>query len=200
MSPLEPTLFEAPSYWWWFSWAPKWSGSNSFPSSQPCEQPLCHWSSFWSYRRCYCFCSSGWTWRRWENSIVSFFLFFSSESFFLGWEHLLDLWPLWWHFEQVTVDSFSSFFTMSSRLSWEGWTLLSMILPFNLAKSFMSLCTSCLSSSFSLAMRSSQDFATTSSKHFSLQGLDSSIESMQEVESLVSSFQRVINFCNALNF
>ena len=33
--------------------------------------------------------------------------------------------------------------------------------PFNLAKSFMSLSTSCLSSSFSLAMRSSHDSTTT---------------------------------------
>ena len=37
---------------------------------------------------------------------------------FLPWlGHLLDLWHLWWHLEKVTVDLFSSFFTMSSRLS-----------------------------------------------------------------------------------
>src|SRR6185503_3131801 len=60
-----------------------------------------------------------------------------------------------------------------------------MPLLFNLYKSFMSLSTSCLSSSFSLAMRSSHDSTTTFSQHFSLQGLEkeSSIKSMQEVEA-----------------
>src|SRR6185437_2612055 len=60
-----------------------------------------------------------------------------------------------------------------------------MPLPFNLYKSFMSLPTSCLSSSFSLAMRSSYDSTTTFSLHFSLQGLEQelSIKSMQEVEA-----------------
>src|SRR6185436_2480587 len=74
---------------------------------------------------------------------------------------------------------------MSSQLSCEGWTLLSIPLPFNLYKSFMRLSTSCLSSSFSLAMRSSHDSTTTFSLHFSSQGLeqDSSIKSMQEVEA-----------------
>ena len=122
-----------------------------------------------------------------ELLIVSFFLFFSSESFFLDWGHLLDLWHSLWHLEQVTVDPFSSFFTMSSRLSWKGWTLLSMSLPFNLYKSFMSLSTSCLSSSFSLSMRSSHDSTIIFSLHFSLQGLeqDSSIKSMQEVEASI---------------
>src|SRR6185436_18427435 len=60
-----------------------------------------------------------------------------------------------------------------------------MPLPFNLYKYLMSLSTSFLSSSFSLAMRSSHDSTTTFSLHFSLQGLeqDSSIKSMQEVET-----------------
>src|SRR6185312_15772127 len=60
-----------------------------------------------------------------------------------------------------------------------------MLLPFNLYKSFMSLFISCLSSSFSLAMRSSHDSTTTFSLHFSLQGLEqeSLIKSMQEVEA-----------------
>src|SRR6185312_1220581 len=60
-----------------------------------------------------------------------------------------------------------------------------MPLPFILYKSFMSLSTSCLSSSFSLAMRSSHDSITTFSLYFSLQGLeqDLSIKSMQEVET-----------------
>jgi hypothetical protein len=44
------------------------------------------------------------------------------------------------------------------RLSCEGWT---MLLPFNLAKPLMNLSTSCLSSSFSLAIRSSHDSTTT---------------------------------------
>ena len=60
--------FEAPSSWWWHPWAPKWSGSNSFLASQPCEQPPCHLFSSWSHRWCYCSCSSGWAWCRWENS------------------------------------------------------------------------------------------------------------------------------------
>jgi hypothetical protein len=60
-----------------------------------------------------------------------------------------------------------------------------MLLPFNLPKSLMSLSTSCLSSSFSLEMRSSHYPTTTFSKHFSLQGLeqDSSIKTLQEVEA-----------------
>ena len=64
-------------------------------------------------------------------------------------------------------------------------TLLSMLLPFNLYKYFMTLFTYCLSSSFFLAMRSSHDSTTISSKYFSLQGLeqDSSIKSMQEDEA-----------------
>ena len=64
-------------------------------------------------------------------------------------------------------------------------TLLSMLLPFNLHKSFMSLSTLCLSSSFSLAMGSSHDSITIFSKHFSLQGLEknSLIKSMQEVKA-----------------
>ena len=63
----------------------------------------------------------------------------------------------------------------------------SIPLPFNLYKSFMSLSTSCLSSSFSLAMRSSHDSITTFSLHFSLQGLEQelSIKSMQEVEASI---------------
>jgi hypothetical protein len=60
----------------------------------------------------------------------------------------------------VTVDPFSSFFTMSSRLSWEGCTLL---FSFNTYKFFWSFSTSCLSSSFSLATRSSQDSTSTCS-------------------------------------
>src|SRR6185437_7567897 len=60
-----------------------------------------------------------------------------------------------------------------------------MPLPFNLYKSFMSLSTSCLSSSFSSAMRSSHDYTTTFSLHFSSQELEqeSSIKSMQKVEA-----------------
>ena len=117
-----------------------------------------------------------------ELLIVIFFLFFSSKSFSFGWGHLLDLWPYWMHLKHVTVDPFSSFFTTSSRLFWEGWT---MLLPFNLAKSFMSLSISYLSLSFSLAMRSSYDSTTIFSLHFSLQGLeqDSSIKSMQEAKA-----------------
>src|SRR6185503_19131417 len=62
-----------------------------------------------------------------------------------------------------------------------------MSLSFNIYKSFMSLSTSCLSSSFSLAMRSSHDSTITFSYHFSWQGLeqDSSIKSMQEVEASI---------------
>jgi len=66
-SPLEPTPFEAPSYLWWFPWAPLWSGSNSILSSQPCEQTPCHRSFYWSHRWCFYFCSFGWAWCRWEN-------------------------------------------------------------------------------------------------------------------------------------
>src|SRR6185503_15741185 len=74
-----------------------------------------------------------------------------------------------------------------------------MPLPFNLYKSFMSLPTSCLSSSFSLAIRSSHDSTITFSLHFSLQGLEqeSSIKSMQEVEASILEIgiaQRIVCF------
>jgi len=58
----------------------------------------------------------------------------------------------------------------------------------------MSLSASCLSSSFSLAMRSSHDSTKTSSWHFSLQGLeqDSSIKLMQEGEASTLEFEFVL--------
>jgi len=64
---------------------------------------------------------------------------------------LLD-WP-YWGAEVVRFETFSSFFTMSSQLSWEGctWPLL-----FNLIISIFSSSTYRLSWSFSSAIRSSQ--------------------------------------------
>jgi len=60
--------------------------------------------------------------------------------------------------EFCTIEPFSSFFTMVSWLSWEGCTTL---LPFNLIKSFESLSTSYLSTSFSRARSSLQSSTIT---------------------------------------
>jgi hypothetical protein len=60
----------------------------------------------------------------------------------------------------VKVEFFSRFFTMLSWLSWGGCTWLS---SFNTYKSLLSFSTSCLSSSFSWATRSSQDSTNTCS-------------------------------------
>jgi hypothetical protein len=66
---------------------------------------------------------------------------------------LLDLWPFLWGLMHASVDPISSFFTMSSWLSWEGWALH---LPFHWIKSLFCLSTSSLSSSFSFVTESSQ--------------------------------------------
>jgi hypothetical protein len=69
---------------------------------------------------------------------------------------------IWGNLAHVMVDLFSSFFIMSSRLFWDGYT---WHLPFNRLNSIFNILISFSSSSFSLAIKLSQVSTRTCSSH-----------------------------------
>ena len=92
--------------------------------------------------------------------LESFVLFLDSMFDLLTWTRLSSFAWSCWGAKIVEFELFSSFFTMLSQLSWEGYTWSFL---FNLIISILSSSTSRLSSSFSSTMRSSHDSVTTCS-------------------------------------